>query len=371
MPCLGGAEMAWGEEAWPSTGLSETASERSHYYWRPFTAEQESNLGVRLSVTEREPNRTERGMADAMPTILAVFCLAVVGLSLVGGLLPLSTVLSHTRLQIYLSASAGAMLGAAFFHMMPEAVRLGSPQSLSWSAVGLLALFFLERFFAFHHHEAPADPAEPCPEHPHEHSPGRGAGHSAGVLNPSAPGGGVSAAKGTSLHWGAAAIGLAAHSLAGGVALASAVAADAQQRHGLGAASWGVFFATLLHKPADALTVVSLMLRAGASRPLAHLVNLAFAMMIPAGAILFSVGSGRLSSASSAGLTSAALAFSAGTFLCIALSDLLPELQFHAHDRLKLSAALLGGLILMAAASAWEGPETPASPNPLPSAPSP
>jgi zinc and cadmium transporter len=39
-----------------------------------------------------------------------------------------------------------------------------------------------------------------------------------------------------------------------------------------------------------------------------------------------------------------ALAFSAGVFLCISLSDLLPELEFHAHDRLKLSLALLIGV---------------------------
>lgn len=289
-----------------------------------------------------------------MPTTLAVFCFAVVGMSLIGGLLPLTIVLSHTRLQVYLSASAGAMLGAAFFHMMPEAVRLGGPQSLSWSAFGLLSLFFLERFFAFHHHEAPADPAEPCPTHPHEHSAERGQGHSAGLVDADAPGGGISAAKGTSLHWGAAAFGLAVHSLAGGVALASAVAADAQEGHRVGAVSWGVFIATLLHKPADALTVVSLMLRAGASRLLAHLVNLSFAMMIPIGALLFFVGAGWSGRSASAGLTSAALAFSAGTFLCIALSDLLPELQFHSHDRLKLSASLLGGFLLMAAASAWD-----------------
>ena len=132
--------------------------------------------------------------------------------------------LTHTRLQVYLSFSAGAMLGAAFFHMMPEAVRLGSAGTLRWSAVGLLALFFLERFFAFHHHEAPADPDEPCPTHPHEHAHGRG--HSAGLVDPRRPGGSRAGAKGTSLHWGAAAFGLAAHSLAGGVALASAVAAE-------------------------------------------------------------------------------------------------------------------------------------------------
>jgi zinc and cadmium transporter len=69
---------------------------------------------------------------------------------------------------------------------------------------------------------------------------------------------------------------------------------------------------------------------------------------------LFGLGSGRLEPAAARGLNAAALAFSAGTFLCIALSDLLPELQFHEHDRLKLSLALLGGFALMAATAFGE-----------------
>jgi zinc and cadmium transporter len=292
---------------------------------------------------------------------LALFCAAIVGVSVLGGLLPLATVLTHTRLQFYLSLAAGAMLGAVFFHMLPEAVRLGSASTLRWTALGLLALFFLERFFAFHHHEAPADPAEPCPTHPHEHAPGRG--HSAGLIDPSAPGGGTSEAKGASLHWGAAAFGLAAHSLVGGVALASAVAANDQVRHGLGGAAWAVFLATLVHKPADALTIVSLMLRAGVPRPRAHLVNFGFALMIPAGVALFGLGVGWLGPSASSSWTAATLAFSAGTFLCIALSDLLPELQFHAHDRLSLSIALLAGFALMAATSAIEPHEQGGEPR--------
>ncbi|MHC5543735.1 ZIP family metal transporter, partial [Singulisphaera rosea] len=64
--------------------------------------------------------------------------------------------------------------------------------------------------------------------------------------------------------------------------------------------------------------------------------------------------------------TAAALAFSAGTFLCIALSDLLPELQFHAHDRLTLSASLLAGFFLMAVASAGEHDEAPSPSAPIP-----
>lgn len=284
--------------------------------------------------------------------MIALLCAVIVTTSLLGGALPLSTVLTHTRLQLYLSFAAGAMLGAAFFHMLPEAVSLGSAGTLRWAVVGLLSLFFLERFFAFHHHEAPDDPSEPCPPHAHEHEHRRG--HSAGLVNPSAPGGGGGGAKGTTLHWGAAAFGLAVHSLVGGVALASAVTADLSVHGGLGAAAWGVFIATVVHKPADALTIVSLMLRAGVPKATAHLVNLGFSLMIPAGALLFVVGMKGLNAEVSAAFTANSLAFSAGTFLCIALSDLLPELQFHEHDRLKLSGALIAGVLLMAVAGGME-----------------
>ncbi|HEY2154190.1 MAG TPA: ZIP family metal transporter [Isosphaeraceae bacterium] len=293
--------------------------------------------------------------------MLPLLCLAIVTASLLGGVLPLAAVLTHTRLQLYLSFAAGAMLGAAFFHMMPEAVALGSAGSLRWTAAGLLALFFLERFFAFHHHEAPADPAEPCPTHPHEHH-GHGRGHSAGLVSPGAPGGGGT--KGSALPWGAAAFGLAAHSLVGGIALASAVGADRAVRGGLGPAAWGVFLATIVHKPADALTIVSLMLRAGVPRATAHLVNLGFSLMIPLGALAFVVGLRGLGAEAAGAITADALAFSAGTFLCIALSDLLPELQFHEHDRLKLSVALLAGVGLMALAGRLERGEQPAQAPP-------
>ena len=57
------------------------------------------------------------------------------------------------------------------------------------------------------------------------------------------------------------------------------------------------------------------------------------------------------------------LAFAAGAFLCIALSDLLPEIHFHSHDRGKLIVALLVGISLAYAlyyieSSALHGIET-------------
>jgi zinc and cadmium transporter len=291
-----------------------------------------------------------------MTITLSAFCTAIVIVSVLGGILPLATVLNHTRLQVYLSLSAGTMLGAAFFHMIPEAVRVGSAETVRWSAVGLLALFFLERFFSFHHHEPPGPEPDPAMGektrpaatslHPtdHAHAVGPAPGNSSGPKV---------------LPWGSAVFGLAVHSLVGGIALASAVVADYRVGRGATGAGLGVFVATLVHKPADALTITSLMLRSGAARRYTHLLNLGFALMIPAGVALFWAGTGGSGDLAPGAWTAGALAFSAGTFLCIALSDLLPELQFHSHDRFKLSAALLVGFMIMAATALLE----PAAPR--------
>jgi zinc and cadmium transporter len=50
----------------------------------------------------------------------------------------------------------------------------------------------------------------------------------------------------------------------------------------------------------------------------------------------------------------AALAFSAGAFICIALADLLPEVQFHSHDRFKLTASFTVGLLIALALGVLE-----------------
>jgi zinc and cadmium transporter len=296
-----------------------------------------------------------------MAITLSVFCLAIVTVSVLGGMLPLAIVLNHTRLQVYLSFAAGTMLGAAFFHMLPEAVRVGSAATIPWSAVGLLALFFLERFFSFHQHESHNHPI--CQPSENVVAPARRASHAEGECGGTGSAPSATPAPSTAwgaLPWSSTAFGLAVHSLVGGVALASAVAADYEVRSRLGAAGLGVFVATLVHKPADALTITSLMMRSGSVRWFAHLINLGFALMIPAGVALFLLGMGGMHPSSAAAWTACALAFSAGTFLCIALSDLLPELQFHSHDRFKLSVALLSGVLLMAAAAAFEPLEQPA-----------
>lgn len=140
-------------------------------------------------------------------------------------------------------------------------------------------------------------------------------------------------------------VGLSLHTLLDGMALAASVHGESGHRVMFSLFGFGTFLAILLHKPLDAVSITSLMHAGGWSRKSRLWVNLGFSCMCPLGALLFSVG---LTSSTSLQqpLIDAALAFSAGIFLCISLSDLLPEMEFHAHNRLQLTVSLLAGILL-------------------------
>jgi zinc and cadmium transporter len=110
------------------------------------------------------------------------------------------------------------------------------------------------------------------------------------------------------------------------------------------AGGW-LILAVVLHKPFGAMAISTLMTAEGCSRFLRQIVNWFFALVTPVGALVFFFGVDYFAGASEAAQGNA-LAFCAGTFLCIACADLLPELQFHSHDRFKLSLGLLAGLAL-------------------------
>ena len=55
---------------------------------------------------------------------LAIYLPTVVFISLLGGFLPLMRALSQRALALLLSFSAGVLLGAVFFHMLPEVGNL-------------------------------------------------------------------------------------------------------------------------------------------------------------------------------------------------------------------------------------------------------
>lgn len=282
-------------------------------------------------------------LSQPSPALLLIsYCGLTLLASLAGGWIPLWIRLTHTRLQVATSFVAGMMLGIAILHLLPHAWQdfQSIDRAVAWLLGGFLVMFFIQRFFHFHHHDVPdeapegADPGSGgrC-EHPHEHTLAhKSAGH---------------------LSWGGAAFGLTLHSLIDGVALAASVAAEAGGQHGwmLG---FGTFAVILLHKPFDAMAIGTLMAASGWSRSARHWANVLFALAIPLGVVLFNFGASQLTEPGHH-LLGVALAFTAGTFLCIAASDLLPELQFHSHDRVKLSAALLGGLLLAGLMGRLEG----------------
>lgn len=276
--------------------------------------------------------------------LLLVYCLAILAVSILGGMLPAFLRLSHTRMQLALSLVAGVMFGVGVIHMLPHAIVLWGESSAAELAggpdlhggldpimlallLGFLVMFLLERFLAFHQHEPP--PAEAA---------AHGCGHDHGHGQPS---GGA-----TQVTWLGAMVGLAVHTILSGIALAASVEAAQSHGHGEMFAGFGVFLGVALHKPFDAMTIAMLMRAAGIGRARILLANVGFAMMVPLGIGLFEFGiSG---SEDQLAWTALALSFSAGTFLCIALADLLPELKFHHHDRLALT-----GMLILGVAIAW------------------
>jgi len=264
---------------------------------------------------------------SASPTLLLVFyCIAIAGFSLVGGLLPNWIKMTHTRTQLVMSFVSGLMLGVAFYHLLPHSVALvggdhGADTSVWWLMIGLITMLLLLRLFHFHQHDFSSE-EDQHHDHHHHHHPQQSNAHS--------------------MSWMGIALGLALHTLVDGVALGAVMQGGSVEAGLIGI---GVFLAILLHKPLDAMSITTIMQAGGWSRGARATTNLLFALMCPLGALMFYFGVDILADSQNH-VVAAALAFSAGAFICIALSDLLPEVHFHSHDRGKLTLAFLLGIAL-------------------------
>ena len=258
--------------------------------------------------------------------LLCLYSAAIALFSLAGGLLPGWVRMTHTRTQIIMSSVSGLMLGVAFFHLLPHSIiSIGGPAGVDsavwWLVIGLITMLLLLRMFHFHQHDFSGE-EDAHHDHHHLHSP-----------------------PAHSLSWLGIALGLGLHTLIDGIALGAVMRGGALAGPAAGLLGFGVFLAILLHKPLDAMSITSLMQAGGWDRRARRIANLLFALLCPLGALLFYFGVDLLSGGGDY-LVGVALAFAAGTFICIALSDLLPEVHFHSHDRFLLTAAFLAGLVL-------------------------
>ena len=146
-------------------------------------------------------------MEPSSVAVLVAYCALILVASLAGGWVPLMLRLTHRRMELLVSFVSGVMLGVAVLHLLPDALgqraawaagQGGStgPHEFAdhfmpvawWLLAGFLAMFFVERFFCFHHHDVPDAGSD---GHAHKHK----------------------------LTWTGAAVGLTVHSLVAGAAL--------------------------------------------------------------------------------------------------------------------------------------------------------
>lgn len=240
--------------------------------------------------------------------------------------------MGHRRMQVLLSLTGGVLLGVGLLHLLPHAFIQLDRQidtTMQWVLAGFFFMFLLERAFHGHSHHT-ADGGDAGHEHEHEHEHGPAETHAV--------------ARGGRWAWCGAFAGLTLHSLADGAALAASVRADGE--HGAGwLAGFATFLAVLLHKPFDAAIIGTLMLNAGVSGRGRRIANGLYALVVPVGAMAF-LGSLRVFGGQQETILGVAMALAAGAFLCIAAADLLPEVQFHSHDRLLLTSSLALGLAI-------------------------
>jgi zinc and cadmium transporter len=240
-------------------------------------------------------------MSSVVATVAAYSLIILVG-ALAGALVVVLT-RRPTRLVTFLAFAAGVMFGAAFFHMLPEAYHGGGYWAFTLVPAGFVFLLVLERYVLAHACEEPPD----CAEHVH--------GHALGLT---------------------AFLGLSVHTLFDGIALGSAV------NEGVGLMA---LIAITSHKVPSSLSLASILKAEGkgSGRVLGYAAL--YGLMVPVGAALYFAFDAVMRFEAFA---ARALAFSAGTFLYIAVSDLLPHVNRHGKDRPGRNLLALGaGLAVM------------------------
>ena len=266
-----------------------------------------------------------------MTTLLA-YSVALLIASWIGGWVPRRVALTHIQTQFVMSLVAGLMLGVAGLHLIPHSIELGQSidHTMYFVIGGLVFMLLLLRLFHVHQHDIAVDGEDCSDANPRNHA------HAHDNVHPP-----------RDVGWVGLFLGLSIHSVLDGVALGAILRVEVGT---LFLPGLGVFIAILLHKPLDALSIETMMRLDGWNEKHRGIANTLFALLCPIAAIVFYLGfSGPIAS-----VLPAALAFSAGAFICIALADLLPEIQFHSHDRFTLTASFAVGLLIAMALGALE-----------------
>jgi zinc and cadmium transporter len=239
-------------------------------------------------------------------SVLAVSAVPLLGIAL----LRWEPLQLERRIPILVSFAVGALMGGAVFHLLPEAVaELGAGAAFATSfLLGFFGLFALEKSLWLHDHEAPA--AHPARARP------------LATLN---------------------LVGDGVHNFVDGAIIAASYSVSTS----LGVATT---VAVLLHELPQEIGDFGILLHAGLSIRRAVLYNFLSALTAVLGAVLaLAIG------AVAQEFVTLLLPFAAGSFVYIAASDLIPELQRERSARafawqsllILLGMILLGGATLL------------------------
>jgi zinc transporter ZupT len=226
------------------------------------------------------------------PLVIIPIALGTCVATMVGGLFAIAM---RDRLHLVLGFSAGAVLGVAFFDLMPEALSAGhnidSRVMTATVALGFFLYVLLDRTVALQRHENPIE-------------------------------------KHRRRGW-IGASSLSFHSFLDGLAIG--VAFQAGQAMGI-----VVSVAVLIHDFSDGLNTVNVVIKNGGDRKVAFRWLLVDALAPVLGALT------SLALSFSDGMIAVVLALFSGFFLYIGASDLLPE-SHHAHPRFLTTLATFAG----------------------------
>jgi len=226
------------------------------------------------------------------------FLMFVFSITMIGGWIPTIKLWSQETFRLVISFCAGILLGAVFFHVLPEISTVLGRQ-LGYSVMfGFLLIFVLEKFIMVH----------PCEEGECDY-------HKIGI---------------------AAYVGIGFHSILDGIAIGAGTMMNL---------SFIIILAVTLHKFPAALALSSLLVKGKEYTKKKILLSMfIFALATPVGALV----SVFVFQGVDDFVVATALGISAGTFLFISIGDLLPTVyEEHEKGYKNLVSLCLGTLVMI------------------------
>ena len=226
------------------------------------------------------------------------FLMFVFSITMIGGWIPTIKLWSQETFRLVISFCAGILLGAVFFHVLPEISTVLGRQ-LGYSVMfGFLLIFVLEKFIMVH----------PCEEGECDY-------HKIGI---------------------AAYIGIGFHSILDGIAIGAGTMMNL---------SFIIILAVTLHKFPAALALSSLLVKGKEYTKKKILLSMfIFALATPVGALVAVF----IFQGVDDYVIATALGISAGTFLFISIGDLLPTVyEEHEKGYKNLVSLCLGTLVMI------------------------